>query len=309
VVCLDYAVVDIGSNTITLAIYRFENNILKRILKQKVAGALASYVENGRLNEEGIKVACDTILDLHETALKLVDEQHIYIFATASIRNVANQDEGLNVIKVKTGVHLHVISGEMEAICSFRGADYFFHGIIKEGVMIDIGGGSTELVYFKDSQIIDALSIPVGSMNLYNQFISDIVPDDKEKEAMKKEIEKYLDELDFAIKHCKNIIGVGGTIRNYLKLEKEISHIDDAAISLEADKVEDMLKEMRKNHKDVYKVISKKIPDRVFTLYPGLMIFNEVIKKFKAKRMYISDFGVREGYLLTKLGGNHDDAE
>lgn len=301
---MDYAVIDIGSNTITLATYRFENNILKRILKQKVTGALASYVHDGIMDDEGIKVACDTILDLHTTALKMVDEEHIFIFATAAIRNASNREQILEAIKIKTGVTLTVLTGEQEAICSFNGANYFFHGIIAEGLMIDIGGGSTELVYFKDSKILDALSLPIGSMNLYSDFIEDIRPTRKEENQIIKEIEKYLKTVSFEVKNIKNIIAVGGTLRNYLKLEKEISNIDDAAISLEVKQVDETLKDLKKNHDDIYKVISKKIPDRVFTICPGLLIFKEVGDKFNSKRVYFSDFGVREGYLLSKLGGD-----
>jgi exopolyphosphatase/guanosine-5'-triphosphate,3'-diphosphate pyrophosphatase len=300
---MDYAVIDVGSNTITLAIYRYENMIIKRILKEKITGALASYVKDGFMNKDGIKVACDSIKQLHESASKLVSEDNIFILATAAIRNSSNCKAILEEVKVRTGVELILLSGNEEAKYSFAGADYYFHGIIKEGIMIDIGGGSCELVLFEDSKPLKYLSLPIGSMSLYANFIKGIIPTDKERKAIKHEINKFLKNVDWAEDKVKNIIGVGGTLRNYLKLEKYLSNIDDGSISLNSKKIAHMLKDLKGDNDDIYKVVSKKIPDRIFTIYPGLMILNEVIDRFNCKRIYFSDFGVREGYLLHRIEG------
>jgi exopolyphosphatase/guanosine-5'-triphosphate,3'-diphosphate pyrophosphatase len=63
-----------------------------------------------------------------------------------------------------------------------------------------------------------------------------------------------------------------------------------------------MLKQLKeKDNNRLYKAITNKIPDRTTTITTGLMILESVIAKFHCKKLYISDYGVREGFLLNKI--------
>ena len=140
-------IVDVGSNTIRLSIYQYNDLDFKLLLGKKETAGLAGYVENGRLAPEGIEIAARVLTDFR-TLLDNLEIDQLHVFATASLRNISNTDEAVDAIQAAAGVPIQVITGSEEAALSFQGA---LHGTPKpegQGLLADIGGGSTELVIY-----------------------------------------------------------------------------------------------------------------------------------------------------------------
>ena len=114
-------VIDIGSNSMRLTVYDAERNTFRILFKEKIMTALASYVEYGALSEEGIESACSGLMEFRER-LEVLEIRDIYVFATASLRNITNTEDALNQIYAKTGFAVEVISGYEEALYGFSGA-------------------------------------------------------------------------------------------------------------------------------------------------------------------------------------------
>ena len=125
---------------------------------------LAGYIENGVLTEEGMYRAADTI-GAFIGVLSKFQIQNVSVFATASLRNAINQEEAVRFIEERTGHRVEVISGDEEARLDFIGATQFLS--VQDGVLVDIGGGSTEVVLFAGGRISNLTSIPMGSLNMY----------------------------------------------------------------------------------------------------------------------------------------------
>ena len=105
-----YGIVDVGSNTIRLSIYKYEDNKVILLLNKKTMAGLASYVKNGELSKAGIKKACEVLKSYRE----IVDNfqiENVFVFATASLRNVSNTDEAILRIKEETGFNTDEIDG------------------------------------------------------------------------------------------------------------------------------------------------------------------------------------------------------
>ena len=164
-----YAVIDIGSNTIRLKTYEYKDGNLINIFDKKEFAGLASYVDKfGNLSEEGI-TKCLEVLGEYKKCLANVIIDKLLIFATASIRNVNNTKEVVARIKEELGLDVVVLSGSEEAIYDFKGAKMKYN--LKDGLMVDIGGGSSELLFFKDDHILYKTSMPIGSLNVYTKCI------------------------------------------------------------------------------------------------------------------------------------------
>ena len=138
-----YGIVDVGSNTIRLSIYKYENNKVVLLLNKKTMAGLAGYVKDGELSKAGIKRACE-VLKAYKEIVENFQIKNVFVFATASLRNVSNTDEAVLRIKEETGFNTEIILGENEAIYDFIGASQVVD--ISDGILIDIGGESTELV-------------------------------------------------------------------------------------------------------------------------------------------------------------------
>src|SRR3712207_2471393 len=167
---MKYALIDMGSNSIRLTVYNIEKNDFKILFKEKVMAGLAGYVEHGRLTQEGIECACQSLREFQST-LSLLEIEQLAVFATASLRNVSNSLQAVEQIQNNTGIKVEIISGETEAECGFYGSIYDVD--TSDGLFMDIGGASTEIAFFSDQNIRKAVSIPIGSLKLYRDCVKD----------------------------------------------------------------------------------------------------------------------------------------
>ena len=179
-----WAVIDIGSNTIRLVIYASQEGPPRPILNKKYAVGLASYVDGDNLiKREGIEVLEEVLSDIR-TILSYIKPEAVFPFGTATLRNSANGGEIAAMIKEKYGFDVRILSGEEEAKYDYYGA--LQDGIGDSGLLVDVGGGSTELTFFENREIIKATSIPLGSLNSYKKWVDGLVPAPKEAKRIKK---------------------------------------------------------------------------------------------------------------------------
>ena len=147
-----YAIIDIGSNSMRLTVYKIKDNKFKILFKEKSMAGLASYVENGCLNQDGITRACEGLLDFKNTLEMLGLLDRVYVFATASLRNIVNTDDAVAKITAATGFPIDVISGQEEAMLGY--IEMMQQYPVTSGAAIDIGGASTELSVFANQAIV-----------------------------------------------------------------------------------------------------------------------------------------------------------
>ena len=294
-----YGIIDVGSNTIRLTIYQYENDELKSLLHKKTMAGLAGYVENGEMSQKGIEKACEIISE-YKDILDNFSISNMYVFATASLRNIINTDEVVRNIRELTAVQIDVISGEEEAILDYVGATQALN--ILDGLLVDIGGGSTELVSYKNGQIINAVSMPIGSLSLFAKHVSKLLPKKTETKAIVEEIRLELNKIvGFNNgESFKEICGVGGTIRAAGKLNNDLLE-SEAKNTVDSKHLEKLLKLLKRRNKETYRRILRVVPDRIHTIIPGMLILNEIARHFESDVIMISNYGVREGYLYSKV--------
>jgi len=296
------AVIDIGSNSMRLSVYETENGGFKILFKEKIMAGLAGYVAEGELSREGIKCACEGLIEFRKI-LECLNIETAFVFATASLRNISNTDEAVGKIKEQTGFEVQVISGVEEAVLGYNGAMRELK--LEEGVFADIGGASAEVVYFSKGEVQNAVSIPVGSLKLFSQYVSKIIPKKSEIEKLDGAVKRELKEIKFKkIYQTKTLCCVGGTARAVLKLAKYIfaeEKIENSITSLQFSAVKGVL---LSGTDDAVNIILKVCPERIHTIIPGIIILDSIVKKFGSTKLLVSDYGVREGYLCQKIQEN-----
>ncbi|MGN0157782.1 MAG: hypothetical protein ACI39W_01355 [Brotaphodocola sp.] len=292
-----YGIIDIGSNTMRLSCYRVVDKTLISVFHKKAMAGLAGYVdENKNLSQEGINKAIKTLEDFQKIVM-CVGMDNLYVIATASFRNVENTKEIVAQIRERTGMEVQVLSGEEEAICDFNGARY--NDRMDDGMVIDIGGGSTELVPFRGDHAKHAVSIPLGSLNLFSKYVEELFPDKSEELQIRARVRKELDKLDMEAK--KEILGVGGSNRACLKLYNNYYKLDDSNRKMECEKIHTMLAAFCANNKMFMRRILKIVPDRIHTVIPGMLVLDEICSYYKCRSVKVTNWGVREGYLIEKV--------
>lgn len=295
---MNCAVVDIGANTIRLSIFAIDGeNPILLFNKKKTAG-LANYNDNGYLNEDGINTLI-SVLKKYKDILTYYPVDKKYIFATASLRNVKNSSDVLEKVKNELGLDIDLLSGKHEANFGFLGISSAIKSLTS-GICVDIGGGSTEIVLFKNRKVKDIFNLDEGCLSLHKSFVENILP----REFELKEIDKYLidkmNDFNSTLPEVHTIVGIGGTIRSTGKVLLELG-ITKHKRNFDFDSVKKLYKLLLENDPNAYHAILKVAPDRVHTLHCGLVILIKVCEIFKAEKIEVSSFGLREGYVINKL--------
>ena len=296
---MDYGVIDLGSNTIRLSVFRYEEGKIRLVQNKKTIAGLASCIKDGGLTEIGVVRAC-MALNRYKAILEEKKIEKYSVFATASLRNINNREIVLNEIKERTGIVPEILFGDEEARLDFIGVKNGSE--LTRGVLIDIGGGSTELVLFENGEIKRLASIPIGALNLQNKSTKGIIPTDREIRKMRKIINKAIDELQWDFESdYETMYAVGGTSRAALEIAKELFRISSEEKSFNKENVKDIVNKLRSSDPKEYKPIYKINPERIFSLAGGLVILNEVVKRFGCEIINISKNGIREGYFIDRI--------
>ena len=293
-----YGVIDIGSNTIRLSVYQVEDEKIRRLLHKKESVGLASYIKDGMMSARGIDRACSVLRDYKEI-LENFSITAIHVFGTASLRNIYNTVEAVEEIRCRTGLSVDVISGRKEAILDFVGATRSVG--MSDGLLIDVGGGSSEFVVYREKKIVEVGSIPIGALNLYTEYVAGLFPTDKEKKTVRKRVMTELARYPSIYGTYPTVCGVGGTIRALLRLTNEYMKRDTSCVEMSVRELRRATRQLRGSDKERLDIIMETAPDRVRTMMTGIILWETLLKVFGAEKVLVSASGVREGYLYCKV--------
>ena len=269
-----YGVIDVGSNTIRLSIYEVSNGEVYPMLNNKTTAGLAGYVKKGKMTKKGIQKACD-VLNRYKEMMEHFPLEELFVFATASLRNISNTDDALQTIQAETGLSVDVLTGYQEATFDFIGAAHSIN--LDEGVLLDIGGGSTEILVYERGEIQNAVSLPFGSLSMFTNYVSSLFPTKKEKKEIEAAVLKEVEKIKFLQnKKFDTVVGIGGSIRATKNMNNSVFELPKENNVIIAEDVPKLLKQFKGNENEVLRRVLKVSPDRVHTLIPGMIVMNTV---------------------------------
>ncbi len=301
-----YGIIDLGSNTIRLCVYEISSNKkhptsrkdIHTLLNYKIMAGLASFVEDGMITKKGIKKAINTI-NAHLKRASHFNCEEIKIFATAVIRNCSNSQEAANAISHACNAQVSILSTLDEAHLGFIGAQ--LDNRLDSGVLIDIGGGSTELTLICEETDQASVSIPQGSLSSYTLCVRGITPTQAEINAIRLSFIDALRESKFNLSQHDTLFGIGGSIRSAAKVYGDVCNEGQRFDYILPEHLDAMLKEYATNPDEFLHEALQTIPDRIHTFIPGCVIIREIFAITCAKRLIICKSGIREGYLVDRV--------
>jgi len=279
-----YGAIDIGTNAARLLVGEVEtlngNSFVKKISYTRVPLRLGEEVfTNGKLSKKKTEDFVKTI-----QAFKLISEifdvKQLRAVATSAMREASNSIKVIERIKQETGVEVEVISGDEEAELIF--GTFFLLDIDKTMpfVVIDVGGGSTEVSVFEDGERIASHSFEIGTIRL----LKDKVVKDKWSE-IHDWIAAHVD-----LKSPHQIYGTGGNINKVHKLIGA-GHMESLSLK-ELKKLKEELDGLSLEQRvDSYQLK----PDRADVIVPALDIYIYVLEELKSKHILVPKIGLSDG--------------
>ena len=300
---MNIGIIDIGSNTIRLNVYELNNKSFHLLFSKKENVGLISYVSKNNLSLEGITKLKNYLLRFKKT-LEALNIYVIDAFATASLRNLDNSKEVLSIISNSLNINIEIISGTTEGSLSFLGA---MHQIQQPtGIYIDSGGASTEFVFYKNYKNLYTISLNIGSLSLFNKYVDKIIPTKEETVQIQKQIFKELEKITAPkdISTPSTLTVTGGNMRAIRSLLVHYGRLNHDEYAFSAKEIHELLLLLSENKAKTMHLFLKIKPDRVHTLFCGLLILDAITNYFSIHQIQICTNGVREGYLIQKyIGG------
>jgi len=302
-------VIDLGSNSVRLMIMQtYANGSFKLIDEIKEGVRLSEgMIKDGLLQPRAIKRTIETI-GLFTKLCSTNGIDKIIAVASAAVREAVNQKEFLAQLSQETGIKFRVLSGEEEAYYVYQGVVNSLE--IKDGIIVDIGGGSTEIVKIKDRNLVESVSVPFGTVNLTEKFLGTNKNNGSQLEKMESFLQEILHEMPWLRKEKNpSLIGVGGTMRNLAKIDRrrkkyplEIIH----NYRLSTQDLHNIYQEIKVTNSEQRKKIAGLSKDRTDIIMAGFAMIEAISQFTKAKTLIISGNGLREGifynYLLGQRG-------
>ena len=287
------AVVDIGSNTIKLKVFDVYNNNLKEIYSEVKNTKLISYIIDKKLSPEGLLLLCNTI-----TELKMSAEKYGFdifsCFATASLRRTGNSDDIIKTVYEVTNEKINLIDGKDEAYLSFLGVEKTLSDFPEKGILIDMGGGSTEIISFSNRKIEQAYSMNFGSLSLFLDY------PDNDFDKMKTFAVSQLKQCNFYPIRAKYALLVGGTALAINKLYN-LTFDNVSKHTMEFSKLKTLYSNLKTNDENVKTFLKENVPHRTTTVIPGLTAYIGIFEECSVENIIVSTAGIREGYVFEKI--------
>ena len=299
------AAIDLGSNSFHMAIAQeSEHGSLKIIDRVREMVRLnAGLNHSGDLTNEAQETALEC-LERFKQRLNTIPANRIRAVGTNTLRNARNSTEFLTRAECALGHPISIISGREEARLVYLGAAFDLSTSGKQRLVVDIGGGSTELIYGEGYHPIHMDSLEIGCVSLTRQVFGDGRITKTRMNLARKLVSR---ELGPVLKTYKNlpwqeVVGTSGTIKAIEKVSKELGCDQDWISEKSVMEVEKWILK-KKNSKFLIHVSDQRRP----VFIGGFIILSTIIKELGIDRMDISQGALREGVAYDLIGRLHNE--
>lgn len=295
--------IDIGTNTILMLIADILRDGSLTVIKDEhtIARLGKGVDEHGVIQQETFTRVLETL-----SGLKNISDSYksdlIVACGTSALRDATNRQELLDFINSQLGINIRILDGKEEAQLTYLGAisEYVQHSITDNFAVLDIGGGSTELVIGNGLTITSATSIDIGSVRLTERILKTSPPDTIALENARQLVQKQLHQITLLPTNTK-LIGVAGTLTTLAAIELRLPSFDSVKINrhiLSLQSIGTIFQELRPLTLNELRSYPQIHPSRADILLAGVIILKEMLQRVGFSEITVSDRGLRYGFLI-----------
>lgn len=297
-------IIDIGSNSIRLAIYELHKTGAYRVISE--------FKESARLSQRigpdgGLPPAeIQNIVRILSHFKRICDAHGVTDYraaATAAIRNATNAREITDILSKQSGFPIEILSGEDEARLGFLGMILTMD--IPDGFLVDIGGGSTEISLFRNRKLLHSVSFPFGAVNTTRKFAPNGEFQAEQLHGIRQMVQQALSEHSWISQSPGlPLVGLGGGVRTLGKINQRkrkyslpITH-NYVVSPADMDELALWLPSLPGERRKKVDGLSK---DRYDIIVPGLIILQTIFQAAGALQYVVSGAGLRDGLFFESF--------
>lgn len=300
------AAIDCGTNSIRLLIADVGERKLADVFREMRIVRLGQGVDRtGEFSQEALDrtfAACDEYAKLIEDC----SVEKVRFVATSASRDVSNREAFVAGVKARLGIEPEIISGLEEAGLSFVGAISSLPSDVRHGsvLVVDIGGGSTELVRGQDGSMKIAKSVDIGCVRMTERWLKDDPPTPKQIAGAVADIDAAIALADSVvdIKQASILIGLAGSVTTVAGIAMGLREYDSQAIHasrISAARVTDTATSLLAQTREQRSRIPVMHPGRVDVIGGGALVLNRIMRFGGFDQVVVSEHDILDGIALA----------
>jgi exopolyphosphatase/guanosine-5'-triphosphate,3'-diphosphate pyrophosphatase len=261
--------------------------------------------QDGRLRSEGIAQTLAALTEYAEIA-----ERHaavITAIGTEALRRAPNAEAFLQPAAKILGTPVEVITGDREASLTFRAVAESFPAEIAAGRVgvVDIGGGSTEIILADRGTLVFRRSFPLGSVRLHERHVRSDPPSDAEARAIEQDVRERLNDAAqaFAGPPLTLLIGVAGTVTSLAAMAMNLRTYDSARVhgsTLTLTQIDAQIDRLAVATQSERETIVGLDPRRADVIFAGALLLRTIARRAGVDAVRVSDRGIRWGLFYER---------
>jgi exopolyphosphatase/guanosine-5'-triphosphate,3'-diphosphate pyrophosphatase len=291
-------IIDLGSNTTRLILMAYKPHLCFRLVDEvKETVRLAEGVREDRMLNPGPMRRAVEALKMFYTFCQSAQVEQIVPVATSALREAANREEFLLMLRQETDLDLRVLSGEEEAYYGYLGAINSLP--FTDGIVVDIGGGSTEVTAVRGRAFSTTFSQQVGVIRFTERYIKSDPISKKEFRALEEGAVTAFKELDWLKSETgPTMVGMGGTVRNLARMDQKrrkypLDRLHGYVLKRQGlEEIVDMLRRSSLKERESIPGLSR---DRADVIVSGAVILLQLMQQGGFEELLVSGQGLREG--------------
>ena len=300
------AAVDIGTNSIRLVVAEVQSDGSYRVLDQdrEMTRLGRGLYDRGRIGDEPMEQSLQTLGRMKAIA-EGFNARELRAIATSAVREAANGRDFVREAWRRCRVRVEVVPPEEEARLAFRSVSRHYDLSDRLTAIVDIGGGSAEVILAAGGVIDQVVSLPLGAVRLTERYCKSDPLRSKHWKALRRGIDATIKEMmgkpPFA---AEVMIGSGGTFTNLaemaqLERDGKVAHARDHAISRA--EVVRLLDRLRETPLEVRRQIPGLNPQRADIIIAGVAAVARLMRRLGTQGVLVNDRGIRDGVLLSMI--------
>src|SRR5690606_18319437 len=290
------AVIDVGSNSVRLVVYRIDGRAMTPILNEKVmAGLGRGGARTGALSKDGVEQAMRAIRRF-ATLIEALQIKDVFAVGTAAVREAKDGADFAARMEAETGIKLRILSGDDEARLSALGVSAGAPDA--KGLVGDLGGASLELIEISPKGIGRGETFPLGPLTLMDGA-------DFDYGKVSKQVGAVLDRTKLLGKRGGDFYAVGGAWRALGRIDMALTNHPLGVLhhhEMSRNEVLKIVDAVRRQGRRSLEKLEEAAAKRAETLPYAAVVLEHVMQTGQFDRVVLSAFGLREGVLLERMG-------
>jgi exopolyphosphatase/guanosine-5'-triphosphate,3'-diphosphate pyrophosphatase len=299
---MNLATIDIGTNTTLLLVARADPHVEVLEERAEITRLGRGIGHEGALDPEAIARTLAVLQEFAAAARR--HGARIAAVGTEALRRAANAAVFLGPAAEILGTEVEVIDGEREAELTFRAVVESFPSVHSGDLaVVDIGGGSTEIVLASNGRMEFRTSVPLGSVRLTEAFVHHDPPTRAEQEAIAGAVDAAVAAVPFSTRNA-TLVGVAGTVTSLAAMSLELASYDAARVHgyrLSRAALGGELNRLAAATQAQRERIIGLDPRRADVIFAGAVILDRIAAAVGAAEVLVSDRGIRWGLLYELI--------